>query len=88
MRPDWCPKIKPDLLSEAIEDDVVVLVPETDQVHLLNLTAAAIYELCDGTRSVDQIVDALRRSVPNPPDEIDHDVNRTLAELSEKGLLE
>ena len=88
MQPDWRPRVKTDLLAEVVEDDLVVLVPETDQVHLLNATAAAIYELCDGTRSAGQIAAELRHLVGNPPDEIERDVSRALEELVEKGLLE
>ncbi len=88
MPKDWRPKVRPDLLAEVVEDDLVVLVPETDQVHLLNTTAAAIYELCSGTRSASQIAGELRRVVGASAEEIEHDVNRVLEELAEKGLLE
>jgi len=88
MQPDWRPRVRPDLLCETIDDDLVVLVPETDHVHLLNLTAAAVCELCDGNHSVAQIVDALRGAVAHPTDAIAHDVDTLLAELSRKGVVE
>jgi coenzyme PQQ biosynthesis protein PqqD len=54
----------------------------------LNDTAAAIARLCDGTRTVDDIVEALRAGVSDAPPSLPADVATFLAELATRGLLE
>ena len=48
-------------------DQHVLLLPET--VVVLNATGTAILELCDGTRTVDEIVAALREAYGEVPEE-------------------
>ena len=42
-----------------VEDGVIVYQESTDRVHHLNPTAAVILELCDGTRTVEDIARAV-----------------------------
>ena len=88
INPNWCPRIRPDILTESIEDEMVVFVPETDQTHLLNLTAAAIFELCDGAMTVKDIIKTLKESVNETPEGMKEEIYKTLSEYIEKGLLE
>jgi hypothetical protein len=48
---------------------VVIFDAGTDRVHHLNNTAALVLELCDGRRSVDEIVSTLAAAfaLPEPP---------------------
>ena len=64
----------------------VVLDDATGQVHQLNPSAALIFELCDGTRDVGQLVEAVTRvwSLDEPPTAA---VEAAVAELVELGLL-
>lgn len=43
------------LVSRRIGDEMVVIMEQADSVHILNKTAAAVWELCDGERSLDYI---------------------------------
>ena len=70
---------------------------ERDQKHMLlyperglvlNESAAAILELCDGTRTVDEIASALAAKAETPLDRVAADVRDLLARLAEKGLVE
>jgi coenzyme PQQ biosynthesis protein PqqD len=54
----------------------------------LNDTAAAIARLCDGTRTVDEIVEAVREGVNDAPPSLPADVTTFLGELATRGLLE
>jgi hypothetical protein len=38
-----------------------LVVPEEAVAHELNPTARAVWELCDGTTTIDELVDAIRR---------------------------
>ena len=37
------------------DDGLIIYQESTDRVHHLNPTAAVVFELCDGTRSVEEI---------------------------------
>jgi pyrroloquinoline quinone biosynthesis protein D len=64
-------------------DRYVLLLPET--VVVLNATGAAILELCDGARTVDGIVAALRERYGDVPPE---QVHAYLAKLVERRHVE
>jgi len=68
------------------EQKHMLLYPERGL--LLNASAAAIVELCDGTRTVDEIVEALASASGAPRDRIAADVAALLASLGDKGLVE
>jgi coenzyme PQQ biosynthesis protein PqqD len=73
---------------DAPESRWMLLYPERGLA--LNETAALVVKLCDGSRSVDEIIASLaaqskdRGSVA----EIDRDVRQFLARLTEKNLIE
>ena len=68
-------------------DDVrgvdMVLLPE--RVITLNRTAAAVVHLCDGRRSVGQIVVALKATFDGP--DVEADVRHLLDQLRAQGVL-
>jgi pyrroloquinoline quinone biosynthesis protein D len=64
-------------------DRHVLLLPET--VVVLNATGAAILELCDGSRTVGEIVAALRERYGEVPEE---QVHAYLAKLVERRHVE
>jgi hypothetical protein len=47
---------RPDLLCRIIEGEVVILNREAGVLHRLNPTASRVWEYCDGTLGVDDIV--------------------------------
>lgn len=69
-----------------VADGFVVYHPDRDRVHFFNHTAAVVLELCDGTRSDEQIVDVVARAweLPEPPDD---EVTQCLAQLRQEGLV-
>ncbi len=56
-------------------------------VRLLNLTATRIWELADGSRSVDDIATALTQEYEVDFQQAHQSVTRLLVELSEKKLI-
>ena len=64
----------------------LVYDPLTGAGHVLNPATAAVFELCDGRASREQMADAVAESTGLPPD-VDI-VNLALGELTEAGLLE
>lgn len=86
---DFVPKLakKVRLRFDRHEQRPMLLYPERGL--LLSVTAAAIAERCDGTRSIDAIVDELSALYDGAPrDAIARDVAAFVDELRDRGLLE
>lgn len=83
------PRRATDLFQVAIDDSIVVYDRQRRQAHLLNRSAAAVWELCDGTRTPTQIVGLLERSFPETPvPSIVDDVDTLVDDLRQRQLLD
>ncbi len=71
------------LRYDNVRDEHVLLIPEG--VVKLNPTAAEVLELCDGERSLDEIVAALSARYDGA--DLDGDVRGLVDALSQKGLV-
>jgi pyrroloquinoline quinone biosynthesis protein D len=71
------------LRYDDVRDEHVLLIPEG--VVKLNPTAAEVLELCDGERSLDEIVGALSARYGGA--DLDGDVRGLVDALSERGLV-
>lgn len=69
---------------DRVRQKYVLLLPE--RAVLLNSTAAEVLELCDGTRTVAGVVDALQQKYPGA--ELRADVVELLQEADTKGWIE
>ncbi len=47
------------LIQHDMDDEVLVYDPVVDRTHRLNVSATRIWELCDGTRSLEDIARVL-----------------------------
>jgi pyrroloquinoline quinone biosynthesis protein D len=77
------PAAKVRLKWDAVRDKPLLLFPEG--VLVLNPAAYEILQLCDGSRNVAEISQALGEKFNNPA--VDADVRALLARLSERGLM-
>jgi len=68
-------------------DENVVYDPETEAVHLLNATATAIWVLCDGETTPDEMVDAICELSGLPREVVVEDVRRILLQFDEAAIL-
>jgi hypothetical protein len=68
--------------------DAVVVVQDRSQVVGLNPTGAAVLEALDGTRTVDEVVEALAPRWEVPRERLAADVARVLDELAALGVVE
>jgi hypothetical protein len=71
----------------ATSDENAVYDPVTKGLHLLNETARAIWELCDGATTPDEMVRAICEVSGLPVEVVTEDVQRTLAEFEGLGIL-
>jgi hypothetical protein len=67
-------------------DGLIIYAAEADEVHYLNPSAALIYELCDGSRTLAETAALVGAAfeLPSPPLE---DVRSTVSDFVSKGLL-
>jgi hypothetical protein len=77
----------PGLPFQTLEEETIVVDPKTREVHLLNDTAARVWELLAAARSVDELTAALGEEYDAPADELRAGVEELLRGLADKGLL-
>jgi PqqD family protein of HPr-rel-A system len=80
-------KRDPELPFQTLEEETIVVDPRTREVHLLNDTAARVWELLASAQSVDDLMAALGEEYDAPADELRAGVEELLAGLTDKGLL-
>jgi hypothetical protein len=67
---------------------VDVLVDDSGDAFRLNDTAYALWELCDGSTTVGEMVDAASELFAAPPEQLRHDVTVALQHLTDAHLIE
>lgn len=68
--------------------EIAIYNPRDGGVHLLNETALAIWQLCDGETEPAEMVDAICELSKLPHEVVEEDVSRILSEFEAAGLLE
>jgi hypothetical protein len=82
------PKPVPDYRLEELDNELLLYHPAQTKTIYLNETASLVWQLCDGERSEQDIVDLLRESFPEAADTVESDVARTLDNFREHGAIE
>jgi hypothetical protein len=81
------PRRRERVLVEQIEDETVLLDLDSGLYFALNEVGARVWELCDGARSVDEIVDVIAGEYDADGATVRTDVVELLAELVDERLL-
>ena len=82
-----CPKRRAGLWIRQVEGETSIYDPGTQEVHLLNDTALAIWEQCDGQTLPSEMVAAICELSGLPEDVVLEDVASALDGLDRAGLL-
>ena len=69
-------------------EDVAVFNPDTDNLFYMNRSAFAIWELCDGNTSPEEMAGAVAELTSADQVQARQDVEMALVELSKLGLVE
>ena len=69
------------------EHENLVFDPEHETVHLMNATAMAIWVLCDGETTPDEMIDAICQLSGLPREVVLEDVRRILLQFEEADIL-
>lgn len=73
---------------QELDDELLVTDVPADRAHFLNASMAAVWKLCDGTRSADQIADRLAEDFAcSPADDLGRMVREALETLARLNLL-
>ena len=88
MDKDYRPVAKADIEKSQMGNETLLYNSENDKVTVLNKTAAAVWELCDGKHTLAHITEKVRESF-SPPDDCDvaGDVEAAIQKLKEDGIL-
>jgi hypothetical protein len=82
------PRQNPSVVLHALGAEAMLYDPQGDRVVRLNWTARRIWELCSGTRTVDEIAAVLQNEAAVAPGtDLRADVAATVAQFADCGLL-
>jgi hypothetical protein len=82
-----CPVPAEHVRSRRLEHEAVIVLPDKGEVKVLNEVGAQIWTLADGSRTVSDIIAALCGEFEAPPEVVEADTLKFLAELQQKGLM-
>lgn len=82
------PRQLPDAKVYRLGEELLIYVPGLETAHALNRSAVAIWELCDGTRTIEDICGEIGDCLRRPGEELAADVRAGLARLEALGLLQ
>lgn len=76
-----------EFIREELDNEILLYYPAKTSTIYLNETASIVWSLCDGERTVGEIVDLIKLSYPESGRQIEVDIESTLAGLREKGAI-
>lgn len=80
--PQSVPSPDPGFVLEELDEELLLFHPQNNRILELNATAALVWQLCDGSRTVAQISKLLADAYPQDAGTIAQDVQRILEELN------
>lgn len=88
MTGDFVPRRDDDgVVTAQFDGEAVLYQLEANRLHLLNGTAALVWQLCDGSGSVAELVDDLAATFDAPREEIATGVEDVIETFRSDGLL-
>jgi hypothetical protein len=86
--PDFVPRHSPTTTFVLLDGEAVLFDDESGLLSALNPTATLLWQLCDGTATVGEIVADLAAGYDSNPCAIEPDVHRVVEDLLEASALE
>jgi Coenzyme PQQ synthesis protein D (PqqD) len=83
----WLPMRRAGASAVELDDNLALYDDVGQLLILLNTSAAAVWERCDGSTAIGDMVGALAAAYGTDPDDIAEDVRLTVAKLAELGLV-
>ena len=82
------PQQRPGTWLRQSDDEIVIVDTEQSRLHVLNDTALALWQLCTGENTVQEMIIAICELCGEPADVVRRDVQSTLASFDRAGLLQ
>lgn len=84
-----CLLVNPEVvLREEDRDGALLFNPDTNRIRVLNSTGAFVWNLCDGTRDLSVIVQAVKDGFEGAPeDEVEQHVRQFVEEMIRTGFI-
>lgn len=77
-----------DCLLEDMDGEMLLYNPKNATTLHLNGPTVIVWELCDGERSVQQIIDLVKDAYPEQSEQIADDITAVITDLSSRDVLE
>lgn len=74
-------------LLEEMDNDILLYNPANTQTLHLNETSSLVWQLLDGERSVEVLIQLLQQEFPESHDQIEQDVLEVLEKMHESGAI-
>jgi len=87
MNPITIPNPVPGFQTQTLDGEIVLLHPINSTILHINQTGALVWQLCNGLRSVAEIVIILSEAYPEAREQIERDVPKVIYELAAQGAL-
>lgn len=81
-------RVKPGLIAQSVDGELLILNREQEQIHQLNPVASFIWKELDGQVPIEQLVMAITNKYDVEQDVAKHDLESLLSELSDLQLIE
>jgi len=87
--PQFSPHARDDLVFRQLDEEWVVYDPASEQLHVLNASAAVVWLCCTGESTLAEIVDAVGEAFHGDVDRktLEEKVRQAVGSFAEKGLL-
>jgi PqqD family protein of HPr-rel-A system len=81
------PRLRDDVVSREVDEELVIYDPVSDRTALLNASAAAVLELCDGHHTCDEIARRVAEIFSVDVEAIEAEIGTALEEFRRQGWL-
>ena len=82
------PRRRADIVLQDVGGEAILLDPRTDEAHVLNGSAARLWQLCDGERTLDQLATEFGAIYDLSGADVADDVREVIGELVKLELIE
>jgi coenzyme PQQ biosynthesis protein PqqD len=87
MPADWFPTTARSVAAEELDGELVLYDPQARRLLVLNRSASEVWNRCDGTVSVAELIDDLAAAMSAPRADIADDVMTFLDRLRDVGVV-
>jgi hypothetical protein len=75
------------VVSQQVNDEVVLVLPEQGEIKVVNEVGARIWQLADGSRTIREIAALIHADYAAEAEQIEHDTLAFIAELVRRNIL-